>query len=235
MSIRYELCPQLKVYDKAAFEWKPFVMFSQSSEKRTDVLNTDIDGLRYNSIDDIIYKSIFDKDYLSKKISVLLGGSSVFGVGSSSDKSTISGYLSNDLNEVYNLGSRSYVGLQEIIIFLTKINKFKNLNKLTLLSGINDFYMLQNFNNYSPGGFYFNEYFNKSINYKRNILLEFVNFFSKKKLSITQVQGLTSKEMLKILVSKNFKNKLLTKNLNQISFQEHYDRYFLILSLLSKI
>ena len=57
--------------------------------------------------------------------------------------------------------------------------------------------MLQNFDNYSPGGFYFNDYFQKSLNYKRNALLEFINYFSSKKLTISQVQGLKLNEMLK--------------------------------------
>ena len=234
MSIRYELCPQMKVYDQLNFQWKPFVMFSQPPEIRTEVLNTDIDGIRYNNVTDIINKSVFDNDCTKKDTSVLLGGSTAFGVGSTKDSNTLSGYLSNNNNHCFNLASRSYVGLQEIIIFLTKIKELKGIKKLTLLSGINDFYMLQNFDNYSPGGFYFNDYFQKSLNYKRNALLEFINYFSSKKLTISQVHSLKLNEMLKLMFSKTFKQKILNKNLKKISFDDHFERYFLTLSLLSK-
>ena len=234
MSIRYELCPQMKIYDKLNFEWKPFVMFSQPSGIRTEILNTDIDGLRFNNINEIVNKSVFDQDKKNKKISVLLGGSTAFGVGSTKDENTISSYLSNEQNHCFNLASRSYVGIQEIIIFLTKINELKNLKKIYLLSGINDFYMLQNFENNSPGGFYFNEYFHKHINYKRNIGLEILNLLSFNKLSIHQVQNLNLNEMIKLLFSKNFKKKISERSQRKISFDEHFDRYFMILSLLLK-
>ena len=234
MSLRYQLCPQMRVYDKLNFQWKPFIMFSQSSEIRTEILNTDIDGLRFNNILETSNKSIFDQDNKKKNISVLLGGSTAFGVGSTKDENTISSYLSDDLNHCFNLSSRSYVGIQEIINFLTNINDLKNLKKINILSGINDFYMLQNFENNSPGGFYFNDYFNKRINHKRNIALEFLNLFSSNKINMSQLSNLNLSEMIKLLFSKNFKKKILKKSLRKISFEEHFDRYFLILSLLSK-
>lgn len=234
MSLRYQLCPQMEVYDKLNFQWKPFVMFSQSSEIRTKILNTDIEGLRFNNVLETVNKSIFDKNNIKKNISVLLGGSTAFGVGATKDENTISSYLSDDLNYCFNLASRSYVGIQEIIIFLTKINNLKNLKKINLLSGINDFYMIQNFENNSPGGFYFNDYFNKYINYKKNFALEVLNLFTSNKLYMHQVDNLSLREMIKVIFSKSFKNKIIKKSQRKISFDEHFDRYFLIFSLLSK-
>tara|TARA_B100001173_G_C15874637_1_gene498805 strand:- start:403 stop:894 length:492 start_codon:yes stop_codon:yes gene_type:complete len=58
--------------------------------------------------------------------------------------------------------------------------------------------------------------------------------FSVNKLTMHQIQHLKLSEMIKILFSKNFKNKLLNTNQRKISFDEHFDRYFLILSLLFK-
>ena len=65
-------------------------------------------------------------------------------------------------------------------------------------------------------------------------MLEFINYFSSKKLTISQVQGLKLNEMLKLMFSKTFKQKILNKNLKKISFDDHFERYFLTLSLLSK-
>ena len=40
-NIRFKLVPQMKVYDKVGFKWLPFIMFTQSPNFRSDVVNTD--------------------------------------------------------------------------------------------------------------------------------------------------------------------------------------------------
>ena len=65
---------------------------------------------------------IIDKD---KDISVLVGGSTSFGVGSDLDDKTIASNLSKNSDTfVYNFGGTAFNGFQEIILFLS----FKTLN-----------------------------------------------------------------------------------------------------------
>ena len=45
---RYELIPQIKTYDNLGFEWLPYLMFSQTPNFRSDVLNTDENGYRFS-------------------------------------------------------------------------------------------------------------------------------------------------------------------------------------------
>ena len=48
MSIRYKLCPQMKIYDQIGYQWLPNIMFSQNPNYRSKILNTDSYGLRFN-------------------------------------------------------------------------------------------------------------------------------------------------------------------------------------------
>ena len=62
----YELLPQMKTYSELGHEWKPFIMNTQESKFRSNVVNTDNFGLRFN--DQKISNSIFDKkDILKEK------------------------------------------------------------------------------------------------------------------------------------------------------------------------
>ena len=56
---RYELIPQMKTYDNLGFEWLPYLMFSQTPNLRSDVINTDEIGYRFSDKKDISYKNIF--------------------------------------------------------------------------------------------------------------------------------------------------------------------------------
>ena len=93
MNPRYELAPQLKPYDEIGIEWVPYLMFIQTMNFRSEIVNTDCYGLRFNEKPNL-NQSIFDEKITGKK-SVFIGGSTAFGVGSSSDQKTISSLLSN--------------------------------------------------------------------------------------------------------------------------------------------
>ena len=41
MNIRYQLCPQMKIYDQLRYNWLPNVMFCQEPNYRSEILNTD--------------------------------------------------------------------------------------------------------------------------------------------------------------------------------------------------
>ena len=110
MNSRYELAPQLKTYDNIGIEWVPHLMFTQTTNFRSEIVNTDCCGLRFNEKPNL-NQSILDEKITGKK-SVLIGGSTAFGVGSSSDQKTISSLLSNSPDHhFYNLGCRAFMYL----------------------------------------------------------------------------------------------------------------------------
>ena len=90
MNIRYKLCPQMRIYDQLRYNWLPNVMFCQEPNYRSEILNTDKYGLRFNSKKDSInHQSIFETE-TKKYNDILIGSSTAFGVGSTSDEKTIS-------------------------------------------------------------------------------------------------------------------------------------------------
>lgn len=118
----------------------PFAMLSGPTNYTSKTINTDRHGFRltnfngqYLSIDDI---SNFEK------INLIIGGSTVFGVGASSDDSTISSLLSKETNDPwFSLGIRGGVSLQEYIHLIRFINKARKIDNIVFFSGINDVYI----------------------------------------------------------------------------------------------
>ena len=108
-------------------------MFSQYPNLRSKYCNTDKFGLRFNNIANDIKNnnSIFDQNFdKTKELAVIVGGSFAFGEGSSKDQHTISNILSNNTKfNFLNLAGR-YSGYQEIMIFLSHIQKLKEVKKI---------------------------------------------------------------------------------------------------------
>ena len=73
MNPRYELAPQLKLYDNIGIEWIPHLMFTQTRNFCSEIVNTDCYGLRFNEKPNL-NQSIFDERTTGKK-SALVGGS----------------------------------------------------------------------------------------------------------------------------------------------------------------
>ena len=134
--LRYSLSPYRKEYDKLNTEYVPNLMFINKRNHRSKIVNTDNLGLRFNSLPKF-NKSIFNT---KKKTNILIGNSTVFGIGSSRDKYTIPSLLSNESELFFNLGSRAYNLFQEIILFLSVFHKIKKIKKIIILSGVNDIF-----------------------------------------------------------------------------------------------
>ena len=149
---KYYLEPQTKYYDSMGANWKPFVMFSQYPNLRSKYCNTDKFGLRFNNIANDIKNnnSIFDQNFdKTKELAVIVGGSFAFGEGSSKDQHTISNILSNNTKfNFLNLAGRGYSGYQEIMIFLSHIQKLKEVKKILIISGLNDLILSDYIKNY---------------------------------------------------------------------------------------
>ena len=164
MNIRYELAPQLKLYDSIGLEWVPHLMFTQTSNFRSEIVNTDCCGLRFNEKPNL-NQSIFDEKITGKK-SVLIGGSTAFGVGSSSDQKTISSLLSNSPDyHFYNLGGRAFNGFQELILYQSLVGKLNGIEKIVIFSGLNDLYFFNgmNFDDNFIGPFFFGKQFSDGM------------------------------------------------------------------------
>ena len=167
MNTRYHFCPQMKIYDSIGFKWVQNLMFMNNPNFRSDVCNTDIFGLRFNSKFEFgLNETIFDQK-TDKEKSVMVGSSTTFGVGSTSDNKTIPAILSNNSKYFfYNFGGRAFSGLQEVILFQLFSEKLKGAKKIVIYSGMNDIYMSYNksFISQFPGP----SYYNKDFLYKMN-------------------------------------------------------------------
>ena len=181
----FQITPQMKTYNEMKSEWKTFIMNMQKSNFRSEVVNTDAFGLRFNNQQ--FKNSVFDneKKIDQKKIGVIVGSSAAFGIGATKDDFTISSIMSKNSDfHYYNLGGRAYCGFQEIILFNSLMGQMKNLNQIIIFSGVNDIFM----NNYIAvydrilGPMFFTNYFKKavelySLGWKKKLLQFFKDKF----------------------------------------------------------
>ena len=237
MNLRYNYCPQLKVYDEMGFRWISHLMFMNRPNYRSSVCNTDSYGMRFNSKEhlDCNHQSILDLK-LEKEKSIMVGSSTTFGVGATSDEKTIPGILSKAQNFVYNFGGRAFNGFQEIILTEMMINKLKNIKNILLYSGMNDVYMHYNkaFLSKYPGPFYFHKSFldqmeNINLNFKRKLLKFFLPDLK------IDFKHANFKQLIKALIhpkNKNFENKYTS--FPNITLQEIVERNINIWKLISK-
>ena len=136
------------------YQLLPNIGFTNITNFRSKVCNTDNLGLRFNNKKEN-YISIFDENKNKKKPEIVLtGGSTAMGMAASSDIKTINSLLSESTNfHFYNLAVRAFNGFQELIMVQSLINNFTNLKKVFILSGINDlfFFLDPNFSKRFPG------------------------------------------------------------------------------------
>lgn len=130
----------MNIYDKMPGAYfPPYAMLANPKNYRSAEINTDNFGFR---------KSLYEEDlidveqcYLYDKVNLLIGGSTVFGVGASNDEHTISSLLNKLTGQVWiNFGVRGAVSFQEYIHMVTHITKFQSIDRVVFFSGINDLY-----------------------------------------------------------------------------------------------
>ena len=234
-SLRYNLDPQMKIYDGIGEAWKPYIMYISKPNFRSDVVNLDQFGLRFNSLDNEkkieIEKnnSIFNEKIVSKnqKTATLVGNSIAFGVGATSDSSTVSSKLGELSNfHFFNLGGRAFSGFQEIILFQSFINYLKGIKKIVIFSGLNDLFLINRLSSYDSilGPFYYNNEFVKGMSFaknswKRNVASFFLDPFIKNNIDWNLI---TKKELIENI----FKNKVSNNN--------HIDKKIIIQNLVEK-
>ena len=84
----YKIIPQMEAYDELGFEWLPFIMFTQTSNFRSSVVNTDINGFRFNNKNDTYLEDIFNSKFNGIDKQIICGGSFGFGTGATKDTNT---------------------------------------------------------------------------------------------------------------------------------------------------
>ena len=225
----------MKIYDSIGYQWIQNLMFMNRPNFRSEVCNTDIYGLRFNSkLKFNPGNSIFSQVTGEDK-SAMIGSSTTFGVGSTLDKNTIPSILSEKSKYFfYNLGGRAFTGFQEIILFQLFAEKMKGLKKIILYSGMNDLYMSCNksFISQFPGPFYFNKEFLSKMNdtnlsFKRKILKLLLPNLN------VDYRNVKINELIDIFFKKKSKE-IEEKNFPDIELEDIVARNIYIWSLLSK-
>lgn len=132
--------PQMSLYEKMpAGVAYPYSMMGNSADFRSVEINTDNYGFRFSNFqgETVSLENIERFD----RLNILIGGSTVFGVGSSSDATTISSLLAELTSEPWlNLGVRAAVSFQEYLHLVQHFKKAKSIGKVVVFSGINDIY-----------------------------------------------------------------------------------------------
>lgn len=144
MTIRnhyYKYHPQMALYDTLGSKtiFSPYLMFRSPKNFKSDVVNTDLNSFRLSGSDGKLRLDSLDS---SNIVNVLTGASTAFGVGATSDKSTISAYLSNLTRDDWvNFAGRAYSSSQEFISFAYHRDFVKSIDNIVIFSGINDLYL----------------------------------------------------------------------------------------------
>jgi hypothetical protein len=137
------LLPELSAYYDGGEQqqWLPYIMVGGRACERGAVLNTDARGFRYTVLPDGARLSLGD-DSGALGNAVVVGGSTVFGVGASSDAHTLPSLLSNARWRYHNMGARAYVLAQNTVSALLELSRLRSVRRIILLAGWNDIAVL---------------------------------------------------------------------------------------------
>ena len=157
-NIRYSLTPQIKEYDKfvdrANTRWLPFLMYFHQTNYSSEVINTDSQGFRFSFKIDKKYSP--NTNLNNRKVNLLIGSSTVFGVGATSDDKTLPSQLNNMSKENdavwLNFGGRGFNSTQELILFLLHRHQLPQIENIVIMSGINNL-VLSRFSFEQDGGY----------------------------------------------------------------------------------
>lgn len=229
-SLMYKYAPQMKIYNQYSHEWKPYIMFSNPNNVRTEVLNTDNLGLRFNSSNNKTnLVSIFQQEHNKKESGLIIGASTAYGMGASSDEMTISSLLSKNSDIFfYNLGVTAFTGFQEVLLHQSLINHFEKIKYVVIFSGLNDMFMhnyIDEFD-YELGPYYYSNQFkigmdHMLLNRKRKIAKFFLSPFFEESINWLSI---SKKQIFENL----FKNKHLKKNKIDNNKKEDFLKNYLL-------
>ena len=230
---RYKLVPQMKYYDEISCEYKPYVMFFNRENYKSKIINTDELGFRFNYHDNNYLNAMSFTKF--DEVSLIIGGSTVFGFGATADDKTISSLLSKKTGEKFiNFGATAFNNKQELFLFLNHFQKFKKIKRVIIVSGINDLYISINQKKDEWGNFFFKnnyEKIHKLYKIRNKIDKKLLYYFFK---IIKGSHPNPDKIKITDFFKDNFKND--TKDLNYSeNLKNSFDETFDLWSKLSKI
>ena len=213
---RYSVVPQMEYYDQITCDYKPFVMFFNRANFTSKIVNSDNLGFRlYHFNNKLLKQSEF---YNHDEISLVIGGSSVFGFGSTTDQNTISSKLTKKTNQVFlNYGATAFNSKQEIILFLNYFQKFKKIKNVIIISGVNDIYLNLINEHDEWGDFFFKKKFN-----------EIQKFYENRRNYRFKIKRLIEK------IFNKKKNNIVHQNINFSNLDKNFKELFSLWSSLSK-
>jgi hypothetical protein len=135
------LVPQIAQYEafvKQGLNWLPYVMYFNPPDYRSAVINTDSGGFRLSRNGAHRYSL---RDHLpAGPVSLVMGGSSAFGFGSSSDDRTLAAMLSQNSSATpwLNLAAPAFNSTQEVVLFLQNRHLLPEIRDIVVYSGFNN-------------------------------------------------------------------------------------------------
>jgi hypothetical protein len=125
--------------DSGEIRWLPYLMYFHPCNYTSDVVNTDTLGFRYSECTSEKKHSV--SDTTGGSVRLIAGSSTVFGIGASSDGSTLASCLNrNDIRQEpwLNFGGRSFNSTQEVIQLILNKHRLTNVEEIVVFSGFND-------------------------------------------------------------------------------------------------
>ncbi|MFJ6657092.1 SGNH/GDSL hydrolase family protein [Streptomyces sp. NPDC091377] len=134
------LAPQLAHYQTFAMRgvhWLPYVMYFNQPNYRSPVINTDSQGFRFSHGEKGRYA--LGDECPEGPVSLLMGGSSAFGFGAGSDRTTLSSLLGQESGGTWlNLAAPAFNSTQEVLLFLLHRHQLSGVRDVVIFSGLNN-------------------------------------------------------------------------------------------------
>jgi len=178
---RDSVAPQLRDYETLGFNYVPYSIYTQTRRFRSASVNTDNLGYRpTETAPGATFRVEHVRNY--PDFSLISGGSTVFGVGATSDSKTIASRLGSQRREPWlNLGIRSANLMQEQINFSTFIlPSIQKVRNIVVFSGFNDIYL--NASVFTPSFFDSIYWMQRHLAGWRKMEVENMHFSAKRKL-----------------------------------------------------
>lgn len=132
-----DIVPHMRIYDTVPLHFQAYVTMATRPDFHSTVLNTDVNSFRLSLWrETIVHTANWEALQIANFV---LGGSFAFGVGASSDRSTIPSLLAARTDLPFlNLGIRSANSTQELIAALPFMHAAR---RLILCSGVNNLFL----------------------------------------------------------------------------------------------
>lgn len=125
--------------DNGNVRWLPYLMYFHPSDYRSPLVNTDQYGFRYVENHNKTF-SVSDHSNMPYA-KMIVGSSTVFGIGASSDQWTLASCLSkHDKSEMpwLNFSGRSFNATQELLLMTLYQHLLPPIEEIVIFSGFND-------------------------------------------------------------------------------------------------